>query len=100
MTPEQWIVGDDTGVSSVTIWSVMMGVTPRWSGTPMDADDFGRCVRLLDCFPGWRERLSEVSGVYPEWEGLIACWSELQGHFRAGDVQKVNLLIQGLTGAA
>jgi len=78
MKPEQWIVGDDTGVSSQTIWSVMMGVRPRWSGTPLDVDDFGRCVRLVVLIPAFRPRLQEVADKYPQWQPLIDHWEELE----------------------
>jgi hypothetical protein len=78
MKPEQWIVSRDTGVSSETIWSVMMGVKPRWAGVPLDVDDFGRCVRLLTVVPEFRPRIHEVTLVYPEWKPLIDNWGELE----------------------
>lgn len=81
-----WVVSDDTGSSSLTIWAVMMGVTSPTGrssrfmtlGTPpADPDDFGRCVRLLDLVPEWKNRLAEVSSRYPRWEPLIRHWDEL-----------------------
>lgn len=78
MKPEQWIVSHDTGISSKTIWSVMMGATPYWPGTPLDVDDFGRCVRLLVHIPEFRPRLQEVADKYPVWQPIIDDWKELE----------------------
>ena len=77
----QWIVGDDTGTSSKTIWAVMVGATPRYAGEPSDADDFGRCYRLLALLPEWRARLPEVAARYPRWVGLVREWDRLTEMF-------------------
>lgn len=81
-TPEgRWLAGGDTGISSKTIWSVMTGrrIGDRhWRpDVPRDPDDFGRCHRLLETFPGWRWRMPEVASVHPEWSRLVAAWDEL-----------------------
>ena len=68
MKPEQWIVSRDTVVSSETMWAVFMHVQPRWTGVPLDVDDFERCVRLLTLVPEFRPRLNEVAKVYPKWQ--------------------------------
>lgn len=78
-----WLRSGDCGVSSKTIWSVLSGLPlglyhrEGTRGVPQDPSDFGRCYRLLERFPGWRERLGEVVARYPEWEGLVARWDEL-----------------------
>jgi hypothetical protein len=72
-----WLHGGDTGMSSETIWRVLMGETPRHPRTPSDPSDFGRCYRLLRLMPGWRQRLGEVAAVYREWTALVAAWDEL-----------------------
>lgn len=81
----EWLLGTDTGTSSLTIFSVLS----REHGTkararirskpspPYDPDDFGRCYRLLERFPLWRKRLGEVAKQYPEWSGLVSCWGDL-----------------------
>ena len=77
MTPEQWIVSRDTGLSSETIWAVMMGTQAEWASIPYDPSDFGRCHRLLEAIPEWRPRLPEVAEVYPEWKPLVDSWDEM-----------------------
>lgn len=74
----EWLMSDDTGMSSQTIFSVMTRTKSRLPyGTPLDADDFGRCHRLLNKFPEWRERLNEVALLLPEWGPLVREWSRL-----------------------
>ena len=81
MTPEEWLFAGDTGVSSLTIFSVMTNrpeVLGRFGAdAPYDPGDFGRCHRLLERFPEWRERLPEVADRYPVWRDLVREWAEL-----------------------
>lgn len=84
----------DTGVSSRTIYAVMT-MTGQADGAkagsptglaalhkvgadiPYDADDFGRCYRLLKRHPAWVARLGEVADRFPEWKPLVESWAEL-----------------------
>jgi len=82
MTPNEWIVGDDTGISSKTIWAVMMNSVPENPNpyrfdVPKDPSDFGRCYRLLIWFPEWRERLGEVAEKFPAWGPLVRKWDRM-----------------------
>jgi hypothetical protein len=99
-TPEEWLAGDDTGISSLTIYSVMTGVRVSRTGIPHDSDDFGRCYRLLKLFPEWRARLTEVADRYPEWRGLVSVWGELEALYEQGlgdgDESKLYLRILGM----
>lgn len=79
--PLQWILSNDTGTSSKTIWAVMMHAQCADPGYPHDADDFGRCYRLLQHFQGWRARLPEVATRYPMWTPLVAAWDELTAFY-------------------
>lgn len=75
-----WIAGGDCGVSSRTIWSVMMGakVSREWlTNYPHDPSDFGRCHRLLNLMPEWRQRLGEMAPLGPQWAALVGAWDEL-----------------------
>lgn len=80
MTPIEWMLSNDTGISSKTICAVMTNSNPRanfWAGFPHDPADFGRCYRLLKLFPEWRGRLPEVAERFPEWSKLVIAWDEL-----------------------
>ena len=76
-----WLRSPDTGVSSKTIFSVLSEkhgrVAAIRTGVPHDPADFGRCHRLLNLIPGWRERLPEVAAAYPEWSALVREWDTL-----------------------
>lgn len=82
-----WLIGRDTGLSSLTIFSVLSVehgkyamATRGWFRftVPHDPADLGRCLRLLDAVPEWRDRLGEVAAVYPEWAPLVRDWTEIE----------------------
>lgn len=87
MAALDWILGDDTGLSSLTIWAVMTGCTAslRAPRPPLDTYDFGRCHRLLTAVPGWRDRLNEVATCFPTWKPLVAAWTELEDLYNRSD---------------
>jgi hypothetical protein len=76
----EWLYGTDTGISSKTIFMALSekhGGKIRQFDHPHDPDDFGRCHRLLEFIPEWRERLCDVADIHPTWGPLIRNWSEL-----------------------
>lgn len=77
-----WRFGTDTGESSLTLFHALsmhpQSLPPSFEPSiPNDPDDFGRCYRLLQRFPDWRERLQEVSARYPLWAPMVDAWDEL-----------------------
>lgn len=79
----EWIVGDDTGLSSKALWAKMMGVEPRhYYNYPHDGGDFGRCDRLLNAVPEWRARLPEMAACSPQWAALVERWEEIRVAYR------------------
>jgi hypothetical protein len=77
----EWIVGDDTGRSSTTIWAVMMGVPCAHPSIPRDNSDFGRCYRLLEKVPSWKTRLPEVVATYPAWKLTVETWASAETRY-------------------
>ena len=81
----QWWEGTDVGLSSAAMFGVLGNVCAAASleysdkATPRDADDFGRCKRLLDKFPEWKARLGEVAVAYPDtkWPAIVSRWDEI-----------------------
>jgi len=58
----KWALSGDTGVSSETLCAFMSGVpVQRMPGSPSDASDRGRCIRLLKIIPEWIPRLNELT---------------------------------------
>lgn len=91
-----WIIGGDTGVSSMAIWAVMMDqVEPGTQGVseflvhdvPKDAGDFGRCHRLLEFIPEWKRRLHEVGEAIPRWQPFVREWKAMEDlHLKSRDM--------------
>lgn len=56
-----WALSDDTGISSKAIarWFALKEMYVP-SMPPSDADDRGRCIRLLELIPEWIPRLDEL----------------------------------------
>lgn len=77
----EWVLGDDTGLSSKTIFAVMTGTELRGGvfgpEIPHDPSDLGRCLRLLARFPEWKPRLQEVADKYPRWQPFVREWRAL-----------------------
>ena len=85
-----WLLGTDTGISSLTLFSVLSrhgtvarAKIGRWQpDAPQDPADFGRCLRLLDLIPSWRGRLNEVVTAHPFWGPLVREWDRLEALYR------------------
>ncbi len=85
--PVRWWMGLDVGESSTVIYSALSNTPDLLSvfhnryndAVPQDADDFGRCVRLLEAMPEWKARLPEVAAAWPKtkWPQIIARWDEI-----------------------
>ena len=55
----------------------MMGVAAPSAEYPSDGDDLGRCLRLLDLIPEWKDRLKLMAGLSEYWHALVEHWDEL-----------------------
>ena len=57
----EWATGKDTGASSVALCRFMLGIKDDYYQYPIDSDDRGRCIRLLNMVPEWWNRLDEMA---------------------------------------
>lgn len=78
----EWIIGDNTGASSKTMWTAVMGIDASnppafWFDIPHDADDFSRCLKLYNECELTKDDLAKVSAMFPEWKGIIDKWDIL-----------------------
>lgn len=77
----QWAVGPDTGLSSLVLCAVTMGVKPDEENDgfcPRDSGDLGRCIRFLRAVPEARRRLRRMAKVSRYWAVLVDRWAELE----------------------
>lgn len=65
---------------------------PANANYPLDADDFGRCLVLLDAVPEWRHRLDEVANVSSRWAGLVGNWDRLEEAVRSDNPDATKLI--------
>ena len=74
----EWLLSNDSGVSSEAICAWMLGGARPPSGSyPRDPADLGRCLRLLERVPEWQSRMPEMAQFGPHWSGLVARWDEI-----------------------
>lgn len=66
----EWLLGDDTGISSKALVAHMLGVDGE-TMAPWDASDRGRCIRLLKLMPEWIPRLDEMASVNNAWKACL-----------------------------
>lgn len=95
----RWFAAGHTGLSSEAIARFMLWGEKK-KDIPWDLSDFGRCVRLLNEIPEWRERLPEMAESIPAWSGLVERWSELERLHTANNRQALNELIARITAKA
>jgi hypothetical protein len=67
-----WGSSDDTGISSKALLRHMMYMPENgYSMPPSDADDRGRCIRLLELIPEWIPRLQELAKDEKPSNGIV-----------------------------
>jgi hypothetical protein len=80
LTPLQWALGNDTGISSCTLIRVQFGLEAdkKWGpDIPHDAGDFGRCYRLIKSVEGMTNPVEAAANAYPFWRPMADAWLEL-----------------------
>ena len=88
----RWIIGEDHGLSSETIWSVIMEIPSHPCSLPYGCWDFGRCYRLLKRFNAdkRKEILNAVAYEYKDWIPIIENWDKLSELYRSNKTYELN----------
>lgn len=91
-----WISSKDTGLSSITLWSVMMNVENYSPNIPYDADDFGRCYRLLKLYENDLKYnvLREVARLYPIWGRYEQKWRKMTELYEDNNIEELNKILK------
>jgi hypothetical protein len=71
-----WLAGGDSGMSSEAIVHHMLGMESDGS-YPYDPADLGRCLRMLELFPEWKPRITEMAVYSKAWKSLADRWDSL-----------------------
>lgn len=96
----KWVTGDDTGLSSITIWKIMMtGEMEDEPRAPADPSDFGRCYRLLKLIPEFENSLPFLHGY--DWRNtqlsvFVNHYQEMCDLFEQGKNEELYKLMKNL----
>ena len=61
---------------------------------PLDADDFGRCARILLDNPLWIPRMKEMAFYRPYWSKLCQDWDMMMDLYLSSEMQKLQAHIR------
>jgi len=91
----QWIGGNETGKSSITIWSVIMDVENYNISVPYDVYDFCRCYNLLNLCDETTKKiaLNKLAFKYEKWRPFILHWNKLSELYKDGNMKEFNKLL-------
>lgn len=79
-----WLVGDDTGASSIYLAASLFNLVRPQCDYPHDPDDFGRCLRMLKrCSPS-RGIDSMRVGHGPVWRAFAIDWERMENWYAKG----------------
>lgn len=74
----EWLLGEDTGVSSKTMCAGVLGIDlGHLADKPYDIYDLGRCVRFCRYVGITDADLRKICKTYPWWEPLYQNWGRL-----------------------
>lgn len=106
---DAWRICEDHGASSNAILDAALGgpdVKPESMAHPLDAQDFGRCYRLLHWHrPSLRHGVVILGRHSAAWARLAAAWDELCALYeeeqanRGGEAPKLHARIKELVGS-
>lgn len=86
MSPHEWLASDDVGLSSKYMISVLAGLgSPLPNGdTPRDADDLGRCIRMVKACD-LESQIPRLLIMGDTWKKIAENWQKLNALYDAGN---------------
>lgn len=95
-----WLGSDDTGLSSEFMAITLSERGQRRFAEPMDADDFGRCIRMLRVCPDLKKNLPIMKQHGPIWSQIVDYWDRLEQYYdeaeATGNFEKIHGAIQAI----
>ncbi len=91
----QWIGGNETGESSITIWSVIMYVENYFPSVPYDVYDFQRCHNLFELCDETTKKitLKTLAQKYDKWKPFVHNWNKLSELYKEGNMLEFDKLL-------
>jgi hypothetical protein len=79
MTPNEWLLSDDVGMSSKYMITVLadLGHPMPNGATPRDADDLGRCIRMVDAC-NLEAKIPKLFDMGDDWKLIAKNWDHLK----------------------
>jgi len=74
-----WFSKGEVGLSSKVMCTFFLtgGIAGIFPHYPHDPDDFGRCYKLLEAIPEWKEELPDLATLSEPWSKLVENWDTL-----------------------
>lgn len=91
---EAWLRCDDVGLSSEYMARRLTGYGVARYSHPYDADDFGRCLRMLDAVPELKGRVGEMADASDIWCRLVSVWNEAAEKYTSGDTAGCDRMVR------
>lgn len=90
----EWLLGPDTGMSSMALLSCLMIAAVPNHRYPSDASDFGRCYRMLTELPELRANIPKATArMGPVWRRMGKAWDDLTSLYAQGREDEVYALL-------
>ena len=95
MTPEEWLESDDVGLSSRYMITVLAKLgTPLPDGdAPRDADDLGRCIRMVEAC-NLESEVPRMSEMGKKWKLIAENWCELKTLYKTDKLEEIYKFLQ------
>lgn len=93
-----WLDSDDTGASSLFMAFTLATDEQRrhfrgrgqpGNHYPLDPDDLGRCIRLIDAVPEFGGRIPEMADHGACWMAVATNWADWLEMYHAGDTDRL-----------
>ena len=97
----EWVVYGNSGMSSLTMWGVLMGVITEEppmkhpASLPSDTADFRRCYQMVEHGEVTSSELQRIKEVIPWYSPLIDRWEDLCALHELGNgIHRVCVVIE------
>lgn len=68
----EWLLFGEAGLAAKTMLAHMIGFKPFVVGFPVDIYDFQACLRMMENFPEWADRWTEMAQYGKTWPAVVA----------------------------